>query len=91
MSDARRLVDAVDELLAGPGQPDLPAPVERVRLRKAAKLTQRQVAAALGVRVETIWTWEKGRTEPRPPRRAAYAHLLQQIADRLADEPRRGE
>ena len=91
MPDPRPLFDAVDALLAAPGQPDLPTPAERARLRKAAKLTQRQVADALGVRVETIWTWEKGRTEPRPPQRAAYAHLLQQIATRLADDPTQGE
>ncbi|WP_042435127.1 helix-turn-helix domain-containing protein [Streptacidiphilus anmyonensis] len=91
MPDARPLIDAVDALLAEHGEPDLPAPAERARLRRAAKLTQRQVADALGVRVETIWTWEKGRTEPRPPHRAAYAHLLQQIATRLADEPTQGQ
>lgn len=91
MPDARRLVDAVDALLAAQPESDLPAPAERVRLRKAAKLTQRQVADTLGVRVETIWTWEKGRTEPRPPHRTAYAHLLQQIANGLANQPTQGE
>ncbi|MEY9878186.1 DNA-binding transcriptional regulator YiaG [Streptacidiphilus sp. MAP12-33] len=91
MPDARPLIDAVDALLAEDNEHDLPAPAERARLRKAARLTQRQVADALGVRVETVWTWEKGRTEPRPPQRAAYAHLLRQIAARLADNPTQGE
>ncbi|MGW5482934.1 helix-turn-helix domain-containing protein [Streptomyces sp. NPDC004008] len=38
--------------------------------------TQTQVASALETRRETVANWELGKTEPRPPRRAAYARLL---------------
>jgi DNA-binding transcriptional regulator YiaG len=91
MPDRDPRLDAVDALLSAQDRQDLPAPAERGRLRRAADLTQRQVADALGVRTETIWAWERGRSEPRPPHRAAYAHLLEQITARLATEPAQGE
>jgi len=79
--ESESLFEAVDVLLARPD--DLPPPEERARLRKAARLTQQQVADALQVKRETIWTWEKGRTEPRTPQREAYAHLLRGLAARF--------
>ncbi|MFI8003584.1 telomere-associated protein Tap [Streptomyces sp. NPDC086010] len=73
------LFDAIDALIAG--QPSLPPPGERERLRKAHGLTQEQVAIALEVRRATVVSWESGKTEPRPPQREAYARLLNKLAE----------
>ncbi|MEU6324864.1 helix-turn-helix domain-containing protein [Streptomyces sp. NPDC047009] len=85
MSDEQnRLFTAVDALLEQAAAPDvLPAPAERKRLREAASLSQEQIAQALNVRRETVTGWESGRTEPRPPKRAAYIRLLDGLADRF--------
>ncbi|WP_367321251.1 sigma factor-like helix-turn-helix DNA-binding protein [Streptomyces sp. HUAS ZL42] len=58
----------------------LPPPEERRRLREAGSLTQAQVAARLGVTLETVRSWESGRTTPRGRRRDAYAKLLAALA-----------
>ncbi|WP_441248356.1 telomere-associated protein Tap [Kitasatospora sp. McL0602] len=76
-------IDPVEALLAQVDEEELPLPVERQRLRKAARLTRPQVADAVGVREETIWTWETGRSDPRPPQRAIYARLLRGLAERF--------
>jgi hypothetical protein len=68
------LFAAVDVLLAG--EPDLPPPDERSRLRKAAGVPQSKLAAALRTTVQTVKNWEAGRSEPRPPKRDAYQRLL---------------
>ncbi|MFD0344904.1 helix-turn-helix domain-containing protein [Kitasatospora aburaviensis] len=60
---------------------DLPEPAERERLRKAAGLTQVEVAAALDTRRETFAKWEAGAAQPRAPKRGAYAFLLAGLAD----------
>ncbi|MEV6667610.1 telomere-associated protein Tap [Streptomyces nigra] len=72
------LFDAVDALVAS--RSPLPPPAERRRLRQAHALTLDEVAAALQVRRATVGAWESGKTEPRPPERQAYAHLLEQLA-----------
>ncbi|MFG2212677.1 telomere-associated protein Tap [Streptomyces sp. NPDC048638] len=77
------LFGAVDALLEQVAQDDLPGPAERKRLREAAGLSQAQIAAALGARREAVGNWEAGRTEPRPPKRAAYARLLEGLAARF--------
>ncbi|MGV9419938.1 telomere-associated protein Tap [Streptomyces sp. NPDC003674] len=77
-----QLFSAVDALLEQVAQ-DLPGPAERRRLREAAGLTQTQIAAALKTRRETVANWELGKTEPRPPQRAAYARLLEKLAERF--------
>ncbi|MER7765077.1 helix-turn-helix transcriptional regulator [Streptomyces sp. NPDC097619] len=75
------LFAAVDALLEEAAAQDaLPHPDERKRLREAAGLSQDQIAKALVVRRETITSWETGRTEPRPPKRAAYIRLLDGLA-----------
>ncbi|RSS40892.1 XRE family transcriptional regulator, partial [Streptomyces sp. WAC07061] len=75
------LFAAVDALLEEAAARDgLPEPDERRRLREAAGLSQDQIAKALSVRRETITSWETGRTAPRPPKRAAYARLLEGLA-----------
>ncbi|MFE4635813.1 telomere-associated protein Tap [Streptomyces sp. NPDC056773] len=76
------LFAAVDALLEEAAAQDaLPHPDERKRLREAAGLSQEQIAQALAVRRETVTSWETGRTAPRPPKRAAYARLLNGLAD----------
>ncbi|MDT6988370.1 helix-turn-helix transcriptional regulator [Streptomyces lusitanus] len=74
---------AVDALLEEVAQDELPPPDERRRLREAAGLSQEQIAKALKSRRETIGNWESGATEPRPPKRAAYARLLEGLAARF--------
>lgn len=69
------LIARAAELLAR--GPLLPPPAERKRLREAAGLTQEEVAIALETKRETVNGWETGRTKPRPPRLAAYKHLLE--------------
>ncbi|WP_307788457.1 telomere-associated protein Tap [Streptomyces actinomycinicus] len=83
MPSENALFDAVDALLEQVAQDDLPAPVERKRLREAAGLSQDQVAKALNTRREAVGNWEAGKTEPRPPKRAAYARLLEGLAARF--------
>ncbi|MFI1652117.1 helix-turn-helix transcriptional regulator [Streptomyces avidinii] len=73
-------VAGVDMLLAGPA--DLPPLGARSRLRRAAGLTQQQVADAIGVQYQQVYRWEQGAAEPRGKRRAAYIKLLQALASR---------
>ncbi|WP_406190368.1 helix-turn-helix domain-containing protein [Streptomyces sp. NBC_01017] len=74
MPTEEELIARAAELLAR--GPLLPPPAERKRLREAAGLTQQDVALALETKRETVNGWETGRTMPRPPRLAAYRHLL---------------
>ncbi|MET9928243.1 MULTISPECIES: helix-turn-helix domain-containing protein [unclassified Streptomyces] len=69
------LFDAVDALLAG--EPAMPPPSERARLREAAGITQARLAQVLETTTQTVKNWEAGRSEPRPPRRAPYQRLLE--------------
>ncbi|WP_314254415.1 telomere-associated protein Tap [Streptomyces sp. DSM 40907] len=80
MPSQEELFDAVDALLEG--QPRLPAPAERARLREAAGVTQARLAAALKSTPQTVKNWENGRSEPRPPRLQAYLRLLDGWAER---------
>ncbi|MGV9248916.1 telomere-associated protein Tap [Streptomyces sp. NPDC003710] len=73
------LFEAVEALIASASP--LPPPAERKRLRQAHGLTLDQVASALKVRRATVSGWENGKTEPRPPEREAYAHLLKKLAE----------
>ncbi|WP_037792670.1 helix-turn-helix domain-containing protein [Streptomyces sp. Mg1] len=80
-NEQQSLFAAVDALLEeAAAQDPLPHPDERKRLREAAGLSQDQIAKALSVRRETVTSWETGRTAPRPPKRAAYARLLEGLA-----------
>ncbi|MFD0007142.1 telomere-associated protein Tap [Streptomyces sp. NPDC127178] len=83
MPTENELLSNVDALLEQVAQDDLPSPAERKRLREAAGLSQAQVAKALDTRREAVGNWEAGRTEPRPPQRAAYAKLLEKLAERF--------
>ncbi|WP_327310105.1 helix-turn-helix transcriptional regulator (plasmid) [Streptomyces sp. NBC_01298] len=82
-TDENELFSAVDALLEQVAQDELPAPAERRRLREAAGLSQEQIAKVLQARREAVGNWETGRTEPRPPKRAAYARLLEGLAARF--------
>ncbi|MGP3691738.1 telomere-associated protein Tap [Streptomyces sp. IBSNAI002] len=79
-NEQESLFAAVDALLEEAAQDPLPHPDERKRLREAAGLSQDQIAKALFVRRETVTSWETGRTAPRPPKRAAYARLLEGLS-----------
>ncbi|MFE9633829.1 helix-turn-helix domain-containing protein [Streptomyces sp. NPDC006463] len=65
----------------------LPSPKERRRLRETAGLTHEQVAAAVGVTVTTVRSWEAGRTDPRGRKREAYAAFLAGLAKPPEDAP----
>ncbi|MFI6039508.1 telomere-associated protein Tap [Streptomyces sp. NPDC051315] len=82
------LFAAVDELLAG--EPELPSPAERIRLRDAAGVSQARVAQVLGTTKQTVKNWESGRSEPRAPRRQAYLRLLEGWAAKYPAEPATG-
>ncbi|MCX5304200.1 MULTISPECIES: helix-turn-helix domain-containing protein [Streptomyces] len=58
----------------------LPTPKERRRLREAAELTHDEVAAAVGVTVSTVRSWESGRTAPRGRKREVYSQFLARLA-----------
>ncbi|CAL9460409.1 helix-turn-helix domain-containing protein [Streptomyces sp. enrichment culture] len=66
----------------------LPPPRERRRLREAGALTRAQLAARVGVRPETVRSWESGRSTPRGRNLEAYATLLAALAG-PADTPAR--
>ena len=49
--------------------------------RKEKKLTQEQVAQAMGVSRQTVSHWENGRVEPTQEQREALCRLLEIPAD----------
>ncbi|MFI5867267.1 helix-turn-helix domain-containing protein [Streptomyces sp. NPDC051546] len=57
----------------------------RGALRRAAGLTQAQVAAALGVGRVQVARWETGFNEPSGVRRRTYSQLLQRLARQHPD------
>lgn len=71
-------------------EPPLPSPRERRRLREAKAMTEKEMAAALGVTRTTLRSWETGRTTPQGRKREAYARLLAEYAAELdAKKPAR--
>ncbi|MGW8375645.1 helix-turn-helix domain-containing protein [Streptomyces sp. ODS28] len=84
MPTEEELFDAVDSLLQG--EPQLPPPEERARLRKAAGVTQARLAKVLRSTPQTVKNWESGRSEPRPPRLQAYQRLLDGWAEQHPPE-----
>ena len=74
-----------------PAAPDAAISSPAVReLRRRARLTQLEVAARLGVPVETIRNWEQGKRMPRGPARAllaVIAHAPDTVFAALATEP----
>ncbi|MEU6299780.1 helix-turn-helix transcriptional regulator [Streptomyces erythrochromogenes] len=84
MSNQARL-SAVEDLLQEAVW--LPAVNDRGELRRAAGLTQQQVASAVGVGRVQVARWETGVAEPRGIRRQAYSHLLRSLVHRPAATP----
>ncbi|MEU0663744.1 helix-turn-helix domain-containing protein [Streptomyces lavendulocolor] len=76
----REVFDAVDALLERPVL--LPSPAVRAGLRRAAGLTQTDVAQALGVHRIQVLRWEAGAVKPRKSNLMAYAQLLDGLAAR---------
>ncbi|MFD6972099.1 telomere-associated protein Tap [Streptomyces sp. NPDC059949] len=85
MPSQEELFEAVDALLEG--EPALPPPAERARLREAAGVSQAKLAQALKSTPQTVKNWENGRSEPRPPRLQAYLRLLEGWAERHPAAP----
>lgn len=57
--------------------------------REAAFISTGEVAAALGVRPETVWRWETGRRQPMAEDALAYGELLYAATATIgADGPR---
>ncbi|WP_374325389.1 helix-turn-helix domain-containing protein [Streptomyces sp. AP-93] len=83
MKTAQDPLAAVDELLSQATW--LPASNARGALRRAAGLTQAQVAAALGVGRVQVARWETDRAEPSGVRRRTYSQLLQGLAQQHPD------
>ena len=61
----------------------LPAARQRVRIREAAGVTQKQMAGALGVSPMTLWRWEQG-VRPRPRHARPYLELLEELEQLVA-------
>lgn len=78
MAIAQQLPGSIESLLRQ--AVELPCPAERARLRKAASLTQGEVARALGVHRVAVARWETGAHEPRNPHRRHYARFLHALA-----------
>jgi len=84
------IFDAVDALLEAVATGAvLPPPPERIRLRRAAGLTEAAVAQALKVRPTSVTSWEAGRSEPAGEKFDAYRRLLEGLAAKFpAPAPR---
>lgn len=78
------LFKAVDELINRPADV-LPPPEVRARLRKAAGLTQEEVAEVFGVHRMAFLRWENGHSLPHRKSRAAYLRLLAGWAQKYPD------
>lgn len=59
----------------------LPPPEEREALRKAAGLSLRDVADAMGVAATTVHFWETGQRNPNAQHLDAYLTALSAMAD----------
>lgn len=59
---------------------ELPAPMERVALRRSRGISLRVAAGYLSVWPSTLMRWEAGAT-PREPHRTIYAGFLQRLRD----------
>lgn len=66
-------------------QRQLPPGPERRRIREAAGVSLRQLAAAIGVSAMAIVRWEQGATPRDPAHLRAYGRLLDELA-RLSQE-----
>lgn len=60
---------------------DLPPPKERVGLRRAAELTQQELADAIGVTRAALSLWELGRRTPRGQLLDRYVEALRALRE----------
>jgi DNA-binding XRE family transcriptional regulator len=67
---------SIEELVNRPPPTELPAPRSRGRLRRAAGITQHELARALNVSRTTIANWERGVKEPTGENREKYAEFF---------------
>jgi DNA-binding transcriptional regulator YiaG len=63
----------------------LPAPWRRRQIREGARVSQRELAAALDVSVMTLNRWERGLVKPRGDHAAAYAAALKRLEQVAGD------
>ena len=66
-----------------PDMADAPLPAEPKALRAAAKLTQEQFAALLGIPVATLRNWEQARHRPEPGASALFRLMAKDLRHAL--------
>lgn len=64
----------------------LPAPGERVRIRRAAGVSLLEFARTLQVSPMTVSRWERGLASPPLEQRVTYALLLREVAAATTEE-----
>jgi DNA-binding transcriptional regulator YiaG len=57
---------------------------EAQKIRDAAGLSLRDIAAAVGVSQTTVWRWERGAQAPHGPGATAWALLLRDLQEQAA-------
>jgi transcriptional regulator with XRE-family HTH domain len=62
----------------------LPTPAMQREIRKAAGVSQAQVAAELGVQRVTVARWETGLRKPSPRLLERYVELLEQLREAVS-------
>jgi DNA-binding transcriptional regulator YiaG len=60
-------------------KPRLPGPAERIAIRRRAGISQTDLARMLEVRVQTVSSWEHGRTTPLGRNLPLYARALDEM------------
>lgn len=74
MVDLALLIEARDAAKSGRAE----------RLRRAAGVSQAELAGAVGVDASTVSRWERGRRLPRAPVAIAYARALRTLANEIS-------
>lgn len=74
-----------------PTQNELPTPERRKQLRKAFKMSQRELAEHLGVSDAAISAWEVGRNNPTGEMRAKYLAFCRNAEEVLAEQERNAD
>jgi DNA-binding transcriptional regulator YiaG len=67
----------------------LPDPAERKRLREAFQVTQKDLAAVIGVSRKTVVNWESGQWNPTGENRENYAMILTAWSEAEQDSQRK--
>ena len=77
---------SLDELLARATRTRrLPTPNRGRRLRRAAGISQKELAAALGVTRLTLGRWEAGTAAPTGVHRERYGEALARLAEAIGE------